>query len=62
MDGTGSFTKNGAGTLTVGYVVSGNLTVNGGTLAMTPDSTPPASATSARSRLNNAKLDLATTS
>jgi hypothetical protein len=37
-DGTGSFTKTGAGMLTVGgHVISGNLTVNAGVLAMTPD-------------------------
>jgi autotransporter-associated beta strand protein len=61
VDGTSAFTKNSGGTLTVNHIRSGNLTVNGGSVVMVPDST--ANGVSHVAALNlvgaSTKLDLA---
>ena len=58
VDGTGAFTKTGAGSLTVNHVVSGNLTVNAGTLTMVPDSSAVGVSHVAGLSIVGAKLDL----
>jgi autotransporter-associated beta strand protein len=60
IDGSGSFTKTGAGVLTIGgHVICGDLTVSAGRLAMTPDSGAAGVSRVGALSITGATLDLA---